>query len=71
MPGMTGLMLAKKTMEIRPHVPVILYSGYRALANSSEIAKSGIKAFLTKPIILEDLAATIREVLEDAKDRKS
>ena len=71
MPGMTGLTLAKKLMEIRPHVPVILYSGHRVPANNNEIVKSGIKAFLTKPVILEDIAATIKEVLEDAKRRQS
>ena len=67
MPEMTGLTLAKKLMEIRPHVPVILYSGHRVLADNNEIVKSGIKAFLTKPVILEEIAATIREVLKDAK----
>ena len=71
MPGMTGLTLAKKLMEIRPHVPVILYSGHRVPANNNEIVKSGIKAFLTKPVILEDIAATIKEVLEDAKRKQS
>lgn len=71
MPGMTGLTLAKKTMEIRPHVPVILYSGHGVLANNNEIVKSGIKAFLTKPVTLEDIAATIREALEDAKRKQS
>ena len=71
MPGMTGLTLAKKLMEIRPHVPVILYSGHRFLANSNELVKSGIKSFLTKPVALEDIAVTIREVLKDAERRQS
>ena len=71
MPGMTGLALAKKLMEIRPHVPVILYSGHMVPANDNEIVKSGIKAFLTKPVTLEDLAATVKEVLEDAKRKQS
>ena len=70
MPGMTGLTLAKKLMEIRPHVPVILYSGHRFPADNNEIVKSGIKAFLTKPVILEEIAATIKEVLEDAKRKQ-
>jgi PAS domain S-box-containing protein len=70
MPGMTGLSLAKKTMEIRPLVPVILYSGHTALKGNNEVAESGIKAFLTKPIILEDLASTIREVLDDSKRKQ-
>ncbi len=67
MPDMTGLTLAKNIMEVRPDLPVILYSGHRGLAENNEIGKSGIKAFLTKPIILEELAGTIRAVLGDKK----
>jgi PAS domain S-box-containing protein len=69
MPGMTGLTLAKKVMEIRPDLPVILYSGHRGLEDNNEIGSSGIKAFLTKPIILEDLASTIRRVLDNEKNK--
>jgi PAS domain S-box-containing protein len=71
MPGMTGLALAKKILQIRPRMPVILYSGHRNLADDKEILNSGIKAFLTKPMILEDLAIAIREVLDEARERKS
>ena len=67
MPGMTGLTLAKKIMRIRPHVPVILYSGYGTLVDNHEIVKSGVSAFLTKPMILEDLAATVREALKNGR----
>lgn len=67
MPGMTGLTLAKKVLEIRPNLPVILYSGHRNLVNKNEIGTSGIKAFLTKPITMEDLASTIREILDNEK----
>lgn len=70
MPAMTGLTLAKKVLEIRPNLPVILYSGHSGLTENNEIGSSGIKAFLTKPIILEDLAATIREVLDNEKSKQ-
>ena len=69
MPGMTGLTLAKKVMEIRPYLPVILYSGHRGIEDNNEIGSSGIKAFLTKPIILGDLASTIRRVLDNEKNK--
>lgn len=70
MPAMTGLTLAKKVLEVRPNLPVILYSGHRGLTENKEIGSSGIKAFLTKPIIFEDLAATIREVLDNEKSKQ-
>ena len=71
MPGMTGLTLAKELMKLRPHMPVILYSGHQGLADNGEIEKSGIRAFLTKPMLLEELASTIREVLDDEKRKQS
>ena len=70
MPHMTGLTLAKKLMEIRPHLPVILYSGRGDLIDNDEIDKSGIRAFLAKPVLLEDLALTFREVLENEKRKQ-
>ena len=68
MPRMTGLTLSKKLLEIRPEIPIILYTGLGDLVESEEIQKSGIRAFLKKPILLEDLASTLREVLKHGKD---
>jgi len=70
MPNMTGLALAKKLMDIRPHMPVILYSGYDHLIDSDELSKSGISAFLKKPVLMEQLASAIREVLRNAKRKQ-
>ncbi|EFK09620.1 PAS domain S-box protein [delta proteobacterium NaphS2] len=67
MPHMTGLTLSKEILEIRPELPIIIYTGLGDLVDAEEIKRSGISAFLKKPILLEDLASTIREVLEHGK----
>ncbi len=71
MPHMNGLTLSKMLIEIRPDIPIILYTGLGDLVDSDEIEKCGIRAFLKKPILLEDLASTIRKVLEHDKNQQS
>ena len=68
MPHMTGDQLTEKLMEIRPNIPVILCTGYSKRLSEAKALESGIKAFAYKPIIKEDLAKTIRSVLDVAKD---
>jgi CheY-like chemotaxis protein len=66
MPGMRGDELAVELMSIRPGIAVILCTGYSKKI-SNEIAKEiGIKAFAYKPIVMADLARTVREVLDEA-----
>ena len=67
MPHMTGLTLAKKLTKIRPHVPVILYSGLADMFEPDDIGKNGIRAFFKKPMSANDRVAIIREILEDEK----
>ena len=65
MPFMTGLTLSKKLLEIRPKLPVILYTGLGSHFDLDKIGKIGISALLKKPVLLEDLASTIRKVLKN------
>ncbi|MBC8457873.1 MAG: response regulator [Deltaproteobacteria bacterium] len=63
MPNMTGEKLAKEFIRIRPDVPIILCTGFCG-QNTEENAKEiGIKEFAMKPLMMEDLAKTIRKVL--------
>jgi len=64
MPNMTGDKLAQKLMAIRPDIPVILCTGFSEKMSEEKAEAIGIKAFLMKPIVMIDLAKTIREVLE-------
>ncbi|MBC8391923.1 MAG: response regulator, partial [Deltaproteobacteria bacterium] len=64
MPQMTGDRLAKKLMQIRFGLPVILCTGYHQRISENEAIEMGISAFLMKPLIKKDLAKTIRKVLD-------
>jgi PAS domain S-box-containing protein len=65
MPNMTGDLLAQKLLELRPDLPVILCTGYSERMTEARARQMGIKAFLMKPIIIQDLSTTIRKVLGD------
>lgn len=71
MPNMTGYNLAKKLMEIRPGLPVILCTGFSDQVNEEKARSAGILAFLFKPVPLHDLANTLRKILDEAEKKKS
>ncbi len=64
MPGMSGEETFERLKEIDGDVKVILSSGYSRNGQVGRIMEGGCRAFLQKPIMLADLARTIREVLE-------
>lgn len=64
MPDLTGDKLAKKIMEIRPDIPIIICSGYSSKMDAEKANYIGISAFIMKPVDRVELAETIRRVLE-------
>ena len=64
MPNMTGQDLAKELMIIRPDIPVILCTGFSEKIDKKRAKDMGISALVMKPIVMHDLANTIREVLD-------
>jgi CheY-like chemotaxis protein len=71
MPNMTGDNLAHKILSIRPDVPVILCTGYSERMSHERALEMGIAAFVLKPIVMSELAGTVRRVLDEAAERKS
>ncbi len=67
MPHMTGDKFAVELMEIRPDIPVIICTGYSKRISEEQAAEIGIKAFTMKPLVMRDLANTVRKVLDAAK----
>jgi PAS domain S-box-containing protein len=63
MPGMTGDVFAKELMQIRPDIPVIICTGYSQMIDPERARRKGIKAFVMKPVLVNDIAAAIRRVL--------
>jgi len=68
MPAMTGVSLAKKLMQIRPEIPVIICTGYSEQIDESRAKELGIKGFLMKPFTIRELSKTVRKVLDTIID---
>jgi PAS domain S-box-containing protein len=66
MPVLTGDKLAAEMMKVRPDIPVILCTGYSNRISDVSATEIGIKAFAHKPIVMTDLANTVRTVLDAA-----
>ncbi|MEN6622887.1 MAG: PAS domain S-box protein [Smithella sp.] len=64
MPDLTGADMAKKMLSIRPDIPIILCTGYSELVSPEEAKALGIREYLMKPISINDLAQTIRNVFD-------
>jgi len=63
MPNMTGETLAEKMMDIRSDIPVILCTGYSEKITRKQASEMGIQCFLMKPLVMRDLATTVRQAL--------
>jgi signal transduction histidine kinase/ligand-binding sensor domain-containing protein/CheY-like chemotaxis protein len=64
MPHMTGIQLAEEIKKIKPHIPVIICSGYSASLTGEQINALGIGDFIMKPVIKSELAQVVRKVLD-------
>ena len=64
MPHMTGDKLARDLMKIRPDIPVILCTGHSRLVSEEKAKDIGIRAFVMKPLVMRNLAETVRKVLD-------
>jgi two-component system cell cycle sensor histidine kinase/response regulator CckA len=67
LPQMSGDALAQELMKIRPDLPVILCTGFSENITKEKAETMGIKVFLMKPLLKEEMAHAIRRVLDEAK----
>ncbi len=63
MPGMTGELLAQHVMRLQPNFPVILCSGFSYTMNETKAEAMGLQAYLTKPVLMDDMARAIQAAL--------
>ena len=64
MPNMTGVDLSKEIMKIRPETPIVLCTGYSEIINEEKAKEIGISEFIMKPVLMKDLADTIRKAID-------
>jgi len=65
MPRMTGDEFASAVLSVRPGIPVILCTGYSRRMSETKAREMGIRAFVMKPLAQDELAHTIRRVLDE------
>ena len=65
MPNMTGAELAKKLIQIRPDIPIILCTGFSETISEDEAKAKGVHEFVMKPYVTAQIAETIRQVLDN------
>jgi CheY-like chemotaxis protein len=63
MPDMTGTMLVKELLQMRPEVPVILCTGFSDQANEEMLESMGINGLLITPLTIHELAHAVRMAL--------
>jgi len=63
MPKITGDLLARELMKIRPDIPIILCTGFSKLIDEDRAKQIGIRRLIMKPVIKSEIAGAIREVL--------
>jgi PAS domain S-box-containing protein len=69
MPNMTGDLLVKEILNIRPNLPIILCTGFSEKINELKAKAIGAADHIEKPFDKYDLAFKVRKVLEKAKGK--
>jgi PAS domain S-box-containing protein len=67
MPQLSGTALVEKMHALRPDLPVILSSGFSSSISDDTAREAGFSAYLKKPLVMKDMAAAVREVLDHNK----
>jgi DNA-binding NtrC family response regulator len=70
MPHMSGVRLTRRIRDLRPSLPIILFTGFRDSFNENQARQAGVTEFMLKPSSHRDLADLIdRVVLRRAESR--
>ena len=62
MPQMTGFDLAREIKQIRPDIPIIICTGFSDTTDSDKAKAMGIIGLVMKPIVMREMAETIKRV---------
>ena len=71
MPQLTGDKLVSEIIEIRPDMPVIITSGFTDTIVNDNFKQLSNKAFISKPFQPQELAKTVRQVLDRTVSHKT
>lgn len=63
MPGMGGLEAAKRILQRHPSAKIIIFSMHEAVSFASQALKAGVRGYVTKTGVADDLMVAVNEVL--------
>lgn len=66
LPDLTGLELTQKLLHLRPDIPIVLFCGYSDLTDAAVAKAAGCTEYLIKPLGIDNLASSLRIILEDS-----
>ncbi len=65
MPKMNGMEFTREILRYRPQMPIIICTGFSELVNEKKAKAMGAREFVMKPLVLQELAPTLRRVLQN------
>ena len=63
MPVLSGAALGRRMLDVRPDLPIVLFTGYAAELGPDEVRTAGFRAILHKPMTAAALAEALHRVL--------
>lgn len=66
MQGMDGIEVLENIKKIKPHLPVIIYTGYGSVTTAVESMRKRAADYLNKPFSPEELKSSIKKALQGA-----
>jgi len=70
MPQKNGIELSKEILRIRPDIPIIICTGFSDKKIQESAESIGISTYLFKPLLRNELANKVRQVLDNKRQAK-
>jgi len=64
MEKMDGIQLLESVKQVAPHTEIVMVTGYATVSSAVDALKKGAAHYLSKPIKLDELRATVREIID-------
>jgi ATP-dependent Lon protease len=67
MEKMDGIQLLESVKQIAPHTEIVMVTGYATVSSAVDALKKGAAHYLSKPIKLDELRDTVREIIDNRR----
>ncbi len=71
MPGLSGWEVTRICKSLKPHVPVIMVSGWGNQVDAEQVAHSGLSAVISKPFEMNKIKIQIQQTLAERPDKSA